>query len=317
MFGLSFQVLIKGLMGIFSHLTIGVLQGRRRSLEKSRVQSYNKSGSTSENHKGQRQGQAKEKFMESLMGEKSTKVDQLSQTQYVIGRKVIQHEKITCAFVKEEKSDTMNSLPPQPFHEEQRKMKEKIIVSFNEKQNNSISILGHLNYNLWNKIFEVIDSRLNSFKRGYDINMNRNDQEANELIHGTITRGRAMKIKAYDDSLAKGMVAFIEETMKNELNKKNEGFEDKEKPSKLLIIYTISKAHSMKQVGGEKNYECLIEVLQQGGDLGRFIMSTEGHIPSPSHQDGTNDPRRMNLNETLRSVQQSIKGFVKMILRNS
>ncbi|KAI5677388.1 hypothetical protein M9H77_08338 [Catharanthus roseus] len=221
MFGLSFQVLIKGLMGTFSHLTI--------------VQSYNESGSTSENHEGQRQGQGKEKFMESSMGEKSTKVDQLSQTQYVIDRKVIHHEKNTCVF-------------------------------------NSISILGHLNYNLWYKIFEVIDSRLNIFKRGYDINMNRDDQEANELIHRSITRGRAMKIKAYDDSLAKGMVAFIKETMKNKLNKKNEGFEDKGKPSKLLIIYTISK---------------------------EFIMSTEGHLPSPSHQQGTNDPRRRNLNETL------------------
>ncbi|KAI5672423.1 hypothetical protein M9H77_12787 [Catharanthus roseus] len=40
-----------------------------------------------ENHEGQRQGQAKEKFMKSSMGEKSTKTNELSQSQEVIDRK--------------------------------------------------------------------------------------------------------------------------------------------------------------------------------------------------------------------------------------
>ncbi|KAI5672060.1 hypothetical protein M9H77_12424 [Catharanthus roseus] len=57
-----------------------------------------------ENHEGQRQGQEKEKFIESSMGEKSTKVDELSQAQGVLDRKVIHHEKNTCTIVKEEKS---------------------------------------------------------------------------------------------------------------------------------------------------------------------------------------------------------------------
>ncbi|KAI5671374.1 hypothetical protein M9H77_11738 [Catharanthus roseus] len=53
--------------------------------------------------KGIIQGQARKKFMESSMGEKSTKVDELSQAQDVLDRKVIQHEKMnTCTFVKEE-----------------------------------------------------------------------------------------------------------------------------------------------------------------------------------------------------------------------
>ncbi|KAI5663930.1 hypothetical protein M9H77_23253 [Catharanthus roseus] len=33
---------------------------------------------------------------------------------------------------------------------------------------------------------------------------------------------------------------------------------------------------------------------------GCFIMSTEGQLPTKSHQEGTSDPTRMNLNETLR-----------------
>ncbi|KAI5664507.1 hypothetical protein M9H77_23830 [Catharanthus roseus] len=79
--------------------------------------------------------------------------------------------------------------------------------------------------------------------------MNR-DVQANEYIHVPITRARAKKMKAYDYSLAKGMVAFNEETLKNELKSKNEGFEDEGKPPKLLMMYTISKEYSMEQVGG-------------------------------------------------------------------
>ncbi|KAI5654236.1 hypothetical protein M9H77_31423 [Catharanthus roseus] len=41
-----------------------------------------------------------------------------------------------------------------------------------------------------------------------------------------------------------------------------------------------------------------------------FTMSTGGHLPTQSHQESTNDPSRMNLNETLQSMQQSIKGLV-------
>ncbi|KAI5676617.1 hypothetical protein M9H77_07567 [Catharanthus roseus] len=58
-----------------------------------------------ENHERQRQGQSMEKFMEYSMGEMSTKENVLSQSQDVLGRKVIHHEKKnTCTFVKEEKS---------------------------------------------------------------------------------------------------------------------------------------------------------------------------------------------------------------------
>ncbi|KAI5653860.1 hypothetical protein M9H77_31047 [Catharanthus roseus] len=55
-----------------------------------------------ENH----EGQAKKKFMESSMGEKSAKVNEPSQAQDVLDRKVSLHheKKNTCTFVNEEKS---------------------------------------------------------------------------------------------------------------------------------------------------------------------------------------------------------------------
>ncbi|KAI5662225.1 hypothetical protein M9H77_21548 [Catharanthus roseus] len=77
------------------------------------------------------------------MTTKSKKVDELSQAQDVVDRKVIHHEKKnTCTFIKEGKSYTMNALSPQQFHEEQRKMREKRRVSLNEEQSiiESISI---------------------------------------------------------------------------------------------------------------------------------------------------------------------------------
>ncbi|KAI5668754.1 hypothetical protein M9H77_18607 [Catharanthus roseus] len=42
-------------------------------------------------------------------------------------------------------------------------------------------------------------------------------------------------------------------------------------------------------------------------------MSTEGHLPTQSHQEGIRDPLMMNLNETLRSMQQCIERLVRDI----
>ncbi|KAI5658082.1 hypothetical protein M9H77_26875 [Catharanthus roseus] len=39
-----------------------------------------------------------------------------------------------------------------------------------------------------------------------------------------------------------------------------------------------------------------------------FMMSTEGQLPTQSHQEGTSDPSRMNLNEILRDVEDLKKG---------
>ncbi|KAI5672093.1 hypothetical protein M9H77_12457 [Catharanthus roseus] len=40
-------------------------------------------------------------------------------------------------------------------------------------------------------------------------------------------------------------------------------------------------------------------------------MSTDGHMPIQSHKKGPSHPSRMNLNETLRSMQQSIEGLAR------
>ncbi|KAI5676637.1 hypothetical protein M9H77_07587 [Catharanthus roseus] len=93
-----------------------------------------------ENHERQRQGQAKEKFMKSSTGEKSTKKNKLSQAKDVIDRKVIHHEKKnTCTFVKEEKSreEKVKSVVSTKESEGKRKESECLIEnheSLKEKQ---------------------------------------------------------------------------------------------------------------------------------------------------------------------------------------
>ncbi|KAI5681015.1 hypothetical protein M9H77_02242 [Catharanthus roseus] len=42
-----------------------------------------------------------------------------------------------------------------------------------------------------------------------------------------------------------------------------------------------------------------------------LIMSTDGHMLTQSHQEGPSDPSRMNLNEILGSMQQSIEGLAR------
>ncbi|KAI5664590.1 hypothetical protein M9H77_23913 [Catharanthus roseus] len=42
-----------------------------------------------------------------------------------------------------------------------------------------------------------------------------------------------------------------------------------------------------------------------------LIMSMDGHMHTQSHQEGTSDPSMMNLNETLRSIKQSIAKLAK------
>ncbi|KAI5653325.1 hypothetical protein M9H77_30512 [Catharanthus roseus] len=42
-----------------------------------------------------------------------------------------------------------------------------------------------------------------------------------------------------------------------------------------------------------------------------LIMFTDDHMPTQSHQEGPSGPSRMNLNKTLRSMQQSIEGLAR------
>ncbi|KAI5653663.1 hypothetical protein M9H77_30850 [Catharanthus roseus] len=71
------------------------------------------------------------------------------------------------------------------------------------------------------------------------------------------------KLKFHDTNIDNGMVAYMEDTLKNKL----EGFEDQGKASKWLSIYTIYKHHSREQIRG-------------------LIMSTDGYLPTQSHQEG-------------------------------
>ncbi|KAI5672736.1 hypothetical protein M9H77_13100 [Catharanthus roseus] len=83
-----------------------------------------------ENHERQIQGQAKEKFRESPLGEMSTKENELSQAQDVIDRKVIHHEKKnTCTFVKEEKSREEKVKSVVSAKESEGKIKENLLVT--------------------------------------------------------------------------------------------------------------------------------------------------------------------------------------------
>ncbi|KAI5663869.1 hypothetical protein M9H77_23192 [Catharanthus roseus] len=74
------------------------------------------------------------------------------------------------------------------------------------------------------------------------------------------------------------MVAYMKEPLKSKI----EDFEGQEKDFKLFLI--------------------------------RSIISTDGHLPTQSHQGETSDPTRMNLNETLRDVEELKKGKSSAIM---
>ncbi|KAI5652624.1 hypothetical protein M9H77_29811 [Catharanthus roseus] len=100
----------------------------------------------------------------------------------------------------------------------------------------------------------IIDGELVKQKKSDDrlSDINRESQETLELMHRPLIRAKAKKIKANDKVndgiLVKGLVAFMEEAIKN----KYEGFEDQRDPSKFLTFYTISKDCSSEQVKGGK-----------------------------------------------------------------
>lgn len=52
--------------------------------------------------------------------------------------------------------------------------------------------------------------------------------------------------------MTKGMIAFVEETMKNGLKCKIEVLENGDEPPKLLMIHILSKEQPMEHVGGPK-----------------------------------------------------------------
>ncbi|KAI5671375.1 hypothetical protein M9H77_11739 [Catharanthus roseus] len=152
-------------------------------------------------------------------------------------------------------------------------------------------------------------------------------------------RARLKKIKANDGNFAKGMVGFIEEAMKNK-NERFEDQAEPFKlltiytiskdysPSKLLTIYDISRiiqgsklevkktkygeVQDLPPIVGPAPTVCGLPLPPTVGFYmgnpwssttycARVIMSTDGHMQTQSHQEGTSEPSMRNLNETLRN----------------
>ncbi|KAI5649444.1 hypothetical protein M9H77_35449 [Catharanthus roseus] len=129
---------------------------------------------------------------------------------------------------------------------------------------------------------------------------------------GPITRTQRRKLKASEHS---GMVAYLEQALKIKLER-FEGQETRTKQGNKLednLAKTWKESTLPLMVGLPLPLPVAFAGTMLGSmtptvhDIG-FMIFTDGHMPTQSHQEGTSDPTRMNLNETLRSMQQSIEG---------
>ncbi|KAI5658107.1 hypothetical protein M9H77_26900 [Catharanthus roseus] len=129
-----------------------------------------------------------------------------------------------------------------------------------------------------------------------------------ELKLGPITGAQRRKLKILEDN---GIVAYMEEALKSKL----EGFEARiiqgnqleEKMAKGLKRSTLLPKVTLPLP--LPVVFCRSSIWKTMPYHQRFIMLTDGHLPTQSHEEGTSDPIRMNLNETLQSMQQSIEGL--------
>ncbi|KAI5653938.1 hypothetical protein M9H77_31125 [Catharanthus roseus] len=118
-----------------------------------------------------------------------------------------------------------------------------------------------------------------------------------ELKLGPRTRARMKKLKASNGNEDNGMfligslLEFLNFKILNRGSSREEGDPWEEVDSKL---------HS----------KCIyIKVVLEQPPIEGFIMSMEGQFPTQSHQEGTSDPSRMNLNETFSFVESSMCGL--------
>ncbi|KAI5676196.1 hypothetical protein M9H77_07146 [Catharanthus roseus] len=112
------------------------------------------------------------------------------------------------------------------------------------------------------------------------------------------------KLKASNGNKDNGMVAYMEEALKN----KFEEFRDQGKATNVGDGHPITDSSPAPTVAGRLLPAESLEFTHLLSTVG-LIMSTEGQLSTQSHQEGTSDPTRINTNETLRSMQQSIKGL--------
>ncbi|KAI5663932.1 hypothetical protein M9H77_23255 [Catharanthus roseus] len=129
-----------------------------------------------------------------------------------------------------------------------------------------------------------------------------------------MTRARMKKLKASNGNEDNGMVVCMEEALKKGFGE----FGDQGKASKLVsFLESIDLRTSKLCIWGfeNPNYNkkwIYIKAASEQPPVDGFVMSTEGRLPTQSHQEGTSDPTRMNLNETLRSMQESIKVLARI-----
>ncbi|KAI5672099.1 hypothetical protein M9H77_12463 [Catharanthus roseus] len=151
--------------------------------------------------------------------------------------------------------------------------------------------------------------------------MNRMSQSPLDLKLAPITRAQRKKLKLQEDN---DMIAYVEDA----LNSKIEKLDGQGKLPKLFTMCSIVKEQSKEQfeeiipplmaglpLPRQENllvsrilYPCLVNSLRVNV-LGSLIMSTDGHIPTQSYQEGTNERSMRHVNETFWSLQQSIEGL--------
>ncbi|KAI5667681.1 hypothetical protein M9H77_17534 [Catharanthus roseus] len=134
------------------------------------------------------------------------------------------------------------------------------------------------------------------------------DGQGDEKLQQPITRARVRGIREKDDQIAHRLMIAIEENMKEDGN-----------PSKLFMIQYLNLEQPIEQMGRRRNQGEVRTEPTTGGRPCTYHQQQRllreqvvgGHLPTQSHQEGPSDPTRMNLNETLRSMQQSIEGLTR------
>ncbi|KAI5675822.1 hypothetical protein M9H77_06772 [Catharanthus roseus] len=119
--------------------------------------------------------------------------------------------------------------------------------------------------------------------------MNRMSRLSMEVKLGPMTRAQRKKLNLQEDN---DMLAYMMEALRSKVDKSNQ----RNKLGKILAENWISMG------SWHPTTDSKLQILNRA-------MSTDGHLPNQSQQEGTSEPSMRHVNETLRSVQQSIEGL--------
>ncbi|KAI5657560.1 hypothetical protein M9H77_26353 [Catharanthus roseus] len=131
-----------------------------------------------------------------------------------------------------------------------------------------------------------------------------------ELKNGPITKAQRRKLKAFEDNAMVGLrvkkglpscSSFFHLARTKQGNK----LEEKLANPAPTVVDRLLPAPSLEDVNLPRTVGLTLPSPKG------LIMSTDGHLPTQSHQGGTSDHIRMYLNETLRSMQQSLEGLTR------